>query len=585
MPEVSLITSWHAGQPGDSSALPGLQYALRAGVRLLDLYFLNPLELPWYLSCLSSLEGRWTQQEMRCPLKFAAGLQPEEIHILAEALTQELTGPHYTGRLIGPRPRFVALATYWPLIADNSEDKRALSVKAVQNSILLAEELGCEHVEVVGGAAFSGTDGRGADTVEKRVELAEELRIKRMARLALSLAEVFDGDLGKELLSRGGRCPKLCVEMEPGSAFLIRDIRTFHQLHKSLVKSIRPRVMLNVDLAHMFLADVEAHTNQQPQGQEQLDYLREHPEVKSLIGHFHCSDHARSHASDLCPGTYHFWQRDYKPWLELVLDRVERPGFSNAIAVEMEAVTDIHEVMRAVGRTRAWLKSLVGSDDHGHQAVTGVVMAVDIANSTKVLAREGLGVQKGASRLDLGVSAICRVIQKHRGSVYSFTGDGVVAVFDEKHFLNDEECARAAIAAGDALYETMRTALLAAGHFKRREAERLAVRVAMHWGEVRIPSHGPLKHQVLGANVIIACRMLALVDGVLTEPPEELAAMTHQVAISLGIKNRLPEKDSIGWEELSPEALDDSKRFRGLNWALIDDEVDKVYLKNGLTVR
>jgi hypothetical protein len=172
LPEVSLITSWHGGasppapppagaahrdSPPPADPPTGLTHALRNGHGLLDLYFLSHTDLNWYMQ-VADRKRKWKEKEKNCPLCFAASLERPEIERIANALLDVFIDA-YVGRLIGPRPRFAALATYWPLICDVDPELRSLSIKALQNTLVLARCLGCRHVEIVGGAAFSPEDG------------------------------------------------------------------------------------------------------------------------------------------------------------------------------------------------------------------------------------------------------------------------------------------------------------------------------------------------------------------------------------------------------------------------------------------
>lgn len=557
LPDVSLITSWHAGTPGSSNELTGMDHALEAGIRVLDLYFLNHDDLPWYLEQVADIPRAVPRddQERECPLRFAASLNPLEIEKLGEALLDRLI-EKYRGRLIGSRPRFAALATYWPQLAADDGEARRLSILAVRNSLILADKLGCQHVEIVGGYAYSGEDGGGHSGRSDREAIAKGLREARLKRLAESLEEVLTPPEGIHLPDN----LFLCVEAEPGSAYLIHDVESYHNLRERLGEPIKRRVLLNLDLAHMFLADASR------KGGETLDqfaYLQKH-NLFTTIGHFHMSDHARSHASDLCPGTYHFFDK-YEAWLRQAILLMSEPTFSRTLAVEMEACSDIHEVRRGIGRTQAWLRSLAPEADE-HDFAEGVLMAVDITKSTKVLAFEGNPdkLKQGAKRIDLAVSAICRRIQRHRGSVYSFTGDGVVALFDSRHFHSREECVSEATKAADSLRNAMKESIQKSDEWRRIEENNLWLRVSLFWGSAVIPEVGSLRCQILGCGVIIACRMLNACD-------KEKGG----IVAAENVREISSEKQR--WIEMDEAILEDPEKFGGLNWVSIRDLVGKLF--------
>lgn len=581
IPEVSLITSWHPGTPQEKNSPLGLRKALEAGLSVFDLYFLNHSDLEWYRRQTGRVEAAPDKDshENDCPLCFASELTPNEIKNIAQALLKELVSDDYAGRLIGPRPRFTALATYWPLINDDNDERRKQSVRAVQNSLLLARHLGCRHVEIVGGAAFSENDGGEAQTPSDRKAATEAARQHRHERLCESLQDIFSGELGQRLLSQeDGPC--LCLEIEPGSAFLINNVESFRLVNQALTDrpEVSRRVLLNVDLAHMFLADAGTAGSLDHAGAGQLKAIRD-GRLEGCIGHFHVSDHARTHASDLCPGSYHFFEPDYKPWLELAVELMGQPQFSNTVAVELEACTDIHEVLRAVGRTRSWLRATAAhfgdSDEPG--IVEGAILAVDVVSSTEVLAWGGLDLGKGARRINDAISEMCRVIQRRRGSVYSFTGDGVVAIFDQTHFLDARDCAANAQLAANWLFKAMKDALVRRDDWADEEQDQLALRTSLHWGQAVIPSAGPLRYQVLGADVIIGCRLMNATD--LVRKPSKPPYISHRMnqAASNAFYSKLGSPPLKAWKAISSQDLKD--KFKGVHWTAIRKRVEKVYLR------
>ncbi len=588
LPDISLITSWHGGVPKDgATAAPpaGLVGALQAGVGLIDLYFLNHLEIPWYRTQCRREPDRWPDHSDVCPLCFAAALEPSDIHRIGDALVN-LTVNHYAGRLIGPRPRFTALATFWPFVNSDSPEARSQSVRAIQNSLLLARYLGCRHVEIVGGSAFSDSDGTEAKSINDRDAASLKARERRHQQLCESLRNVYRDERGMALFGIGegpdqGSGPYLCLEIEPGQAFLINTVDSFLAVRETLsaYPNVQSRVLLNVDLAHMFLADAD-QPGLKHAGQRQLNAITE--PVKDWVGHFHASDHARTHASDLCPGSYHFLVPDYAPWLKLASDLVGRPRFSNTVAIEMEACAEIHEIMRSLDRTRNWAQSVVSDETCVTSAgAVGAILAVDIVNSTECLAVGGTDFTAGALRLDLAVSSISRAIQSLRGSVYSFTGDGVVAIFDQRHYQSVEECARKALTAADLLYATMKEALQKVGQWKAEEEKHLALRIALHWGEAAIPTTGPLAQQLLGADVIIGCRLMNASD-----PPRRRNGgnATHRVNQSVSepffVRAHL---DADVWSQLTDEELEG--RFKGIHFQTFRNRVDKVHVRKSLPFR
>lgn len=515
LPEVSLISSWHSPPPKLAQAKPDL-LALRLGLEQQiaqhDLYFLNHTDIPWYQKVLEKA-GRQDSpalgsKQLKSPLQFAAALRPEDVDALAAALILFLAN-HFKGRLVGPRPRFTALATYWPLISlpEGADRKklRELSVQALANSLLLASKLGCHHVEMVAGSAVP-------EDPETEVNPAQA-RQERTNALCLSLREAFDRVERAGAFTDEARRPSICLEIEPGEVYLMDKVERFAELRSELEKRKFPwmdRVLLNLDLAHMMLTQgAEGQSGSQVQ-----EAAARRPDIMPWIGHMHMSDHARTHAADLCPGTYHFYP-DYKPWLELALHlcRTENSRFSGVIAVELEACGDIFEVVRAVGKTRRWIAHTARSRSPEAPGSTprlleGALLVVDIGNSTACM------TDTSPVLIERCVTHICKAVHSQRGSVYSFTGDGVIALFDAAHFSSKTQAAKHALQAVESLSDRIAEFMVA--HAEKPTQPYL--RASLHWGaEVRVPTGGPLRYQAIGRDVVIACRLCARVDKELGE--------------------------------------------------------------------
>ena len=325
----------------------------------------------------------------------------------------------------------------------------------------------------------------------------------------------------------------------------------------------------------MFLADADRSKSRGvPDGTAQLNAI----EDMGKVGHFHISDHARTHASDLCPGSYHFFE-DYRPWLELAGRLMNNPEFSGVIAVEMEACGDLHEVTRAISRTRNWLRSSLRDADNPDETsrgriADGIVLAADIVNSTEVIALGGVDIEKGAQRINLAVSNLCETVQQQRGSVYSFTGDGVVAIFEFRDFADRKKCVEAALNSHASLFARMKRRMQDLGHWSATEEAELGLRASLHAGEVVIPNDGPLKHQVLGSNVIIACRLLADVDKISSR-------VVSEAVCSGAFHELLGKTQKESWIKVPDEDLRDSgeagSNRKGLHWSAEAFDVNGVY--------
>ncbi|WP_395753774.1 TIM barrel protein [Prosthecobacter sp.] len=551
LPQVSLISSWFVPpwkQWPEDNDLPALKHALEQQILLHDLYFLHPADIAWYARVAGM--PRLLRES---PLEFAAELTRGQLDKIADALTQYLADG-YKGRLIGPRPRFTALATYWPSIttpdaAPNGRDRRTRSIKAVRNSLYLAMKLGCHSVEIVGGTALPEP--------EESPQSPEAAIQSRRTTLVQSLVEVFAGNDATDLLGpldQAQNRPKICMEIEPGLCFLLKDVKAFTELHAEITqqnKQVADQVFLNIDVAHMMLTEGDSRSS----GADVQLALVQTQAVKDRIGHMHISDHTRSHASDLTPGTYHFYT-DFAPWLKLAIELTQlrtehRPQFSNVIAVEMEACADIHEAARAIGRLRRWIQhasmpdSASGaapsppseptpgptqpSQQHEAQLSKGAIIVFDIANSTECLTSSHKELQKGAKRLERLVSKMCHVIHAGKGSAWSFTGDGLIAHFDIEHFLHD------ASATADSAFSTCQALTQAAKQFIQEENQgdlnlnALSMRVGMHWGEIFVPTGGPLRFEAFGRDVVVGCRTCDFVKNL-----EKAVPHAKRTGLSLG---------------------------------------------------
>jgi class 3 adenylate cyclase len=505
-PEVSLITSWYDPLVSTGN-LEALDLALEECMPLFDLYFLGGSDIRWYQKAAGRPESGGTD-----PLSFAASLGPEELGAIATALKGRLT-QKYQGNLIGLRPRFAALATHWPQISLPSEEdpengsefegRRIKSIKAVRNSLYLAALLGCRHVEIVCGSCIPEHFGP-----HKR-ESADVYRQVRMKALSGGLTQVFLTEGDNLLFSNAPglgipaeRIPYLCIEIEPGASFLMNGISAFDELIQLLKGTgifASEKTLLNVDIAHMMLLG-------EPEGRP-LKQIRD-LHLESRIGHMHISDHSKTHACDLPPGTFHFFDA-YEPWLKLALELAQnQKTFSRVIAVEMEACNSIAEALDAVATVRRWLRPIATQQEtQGHPRVTstnptGSLIVVDIGNSTQELLSGQSSLEAGYLALEDAVKEICLSVQNHGGAVMSFTGDGIIGLFEDSQFTDP---ARAASAALDAVHEIE---MLSVGS----QSAGISFRASLHHGSVYIPATGRLRSQIIGPDVVCAarlCQMLA----------------------------------------------------------------------------
>lgn len=220
LPEVSLITSWYhpVRPPASGNELPAMRLALREGVALLDLYFLDHSDIDWYArtACLASPPEE--------PHEFCARLDGPQLERIARALNDNLTA-WYHGRLVGPRPRFTAVATFFPYVSTPEPETRTMAVRALRNTLYLAGRLGCRYVEVVGGSGIPDLTYEGPLGPDRYRDARREALAKTLCEACNPGAEEFAGDPLSGLSLN--HVPYVCVELEPGQAFLMNDITEF----------------------------------------------------------------------------------------------------------------------------------------------------------------------------------------------------------------------------------------------------------------------------------------------------------------------------------------------------------------------
>lgn len=603
LPHVSVLTSYFfSGCPERAArycfeqkrpVVPtSITAALGDGLPLLDLYFLEHRDMPFYRGISGLSIPSW---ERLTPVAFAARISDGDIALIVQHLIKALTNS-YDGQLVGLRPRFTGMATYFPQITSRDQNDREQACKALSNSMRVGDLIGCRHVEFVAGSC--------TPVVDANRSLAEA-RKERQEFLAQSISRVQN----TYLKFGDSTPPHLCLELEPGPAAVMSSVDDFICLQDRLreLSPDAPQILLNVDIAHMMLQGIT------------VDDLKK---VEGRIGHMHISDHACHsetggvHGSDLPPGTFHRYE-EYEPWLKLAVKLTARSRvFSGVLALELEACGELDVIHSSCRLVRRWLRRAQYSEQtskppdlvlrlgsgpmtvEDRPATTvamgdfreGAVLVVDLGNSTTGFFGPGQattetdqgqtgrprddfsmprdsatigsrGPEMAARALEQTIEELCRRVHEGRGSVLSFTGDGVVAFFDATHFGCASSCA--AEAAGAAFQ-----AACVLDH-SMHDRLGLTLRCALHWGKVLVPSGGRLREQAIGADVVVASRLCARLGSV-KEPaivPSERGAL---FAVSDGfwklLRNGFPEPAIEGlpqyrlrgwklWPEISLKGL------------------------------
>src|SRR6266446_5662912 len=87
----------------------------------------------------------------------------------------------------------------------------------------------------------------------------------------------------------------------------------------------------------------------------------------------------------------------------------------------------------------------------------------------------------------------------------SFTGEGVIALFDHTHYFTESKAAAEALHAAekirDRIFELVKTAPASA------DIRGITLRAGLHFGKVFVPSSGHLRQQAIGRDVVITTRL------------------------------------------------------------------------------
>ena len=268
------------------------------------------------------------------------------------------------------RARVAALATYFPEVsarshldhleggADRSDVPFRVAERAIANTARLALRLKkaglMEHavVEVVCGSILDRCRCRSCE--EKRQEAGEDrrqdivIRSERNTKIELLCDRLLDV-VGQVRGSAEGSDPDwaLALELEPGPNYVLNSKTAIDGLIALLrddakYEPLRRHVGLNVDIAHMNIAGVEA---------------RDLVEYRDWILHAHLCNHPGMHTRDQVVGVWIPVERycgENYPYLRLLAeidesspDRQGRP-FTRTVALELEGCSRINWVHRSL---------------------------------------------------------------------------------------------------------------------------------------------------------------------------------------------------------------------------------------------
>jgi class 3 adenylate cyclase len=436
---------------------PGIESLAQRGICCFEYYFLSPAELPM----LASILGRaFDTCSSVVDLALALCPNPEQVDLeqVDRSRLRRLVDILHANPEIGPfgAVHFRSVATNIPGLASADETVRDKAARGLMVALHVAEMLDAGSVELVCGAPTRRT-GTIPSVALLRPDPVDEdsdgVRQHATTQVVRSLLEV--GEVAQRLDK------VLALEIEPGLCFVNNSVSRCMRIIDEVVErkpQLSPHLGVNCDVGHMLLlgeqpgwvGDEVRHLAQQLHEWPHLDADARRFAERTVA--FHLSDHASSHHSDLPPGSYH-GQQEFRPWVEFYRglcnskrreDLGERalrvhPGFQGVASLEMEACEDPERVAGAYSTFRDWLFPY---PSEGY--ITGCVMIVDIVGSTRALFRDASKEDKAVLALQLVISSMIEGIEKHGGQVMQFTGDGIVAAFeDARHNRYPSERARA----------------------------------------------------------------------------------------------------------------------------------------------
>lgn len=132
----------------------------------------------------------------------------------------------------------------------------------------------------------------------------------------------------------------------------------------------------------------------------------------------------------------------------------------------------------------------------------GVLLAVDLSNSTKGILGVGNDPQQAANQLRDLQDRIYVFMRKNGGTIISFTGDGFIGMIEEHYF--QEKTAEHAWKITQGLADELHQALEL---IRGDRMPNISMRCALHWGEVFVSNAGTLHEQAIGRDAVCATRL------------------------------------------------------------------------------
>lgn len=293
-----------------------------------------------------------------------AGWNEEDISRVAEEVRSAFPGGASTQG--GSRLEPIGIATYLPQIASAFQERRAVTISALKNVLLLAADLGVRVVEIVCGRVAEhccrSANGQLCDAV--LYQHRHQGSPNKFTHLLDGLAQLTEF-VRDRVKSRPGMYPlAVALEVEPGPLYIVNDLSRAKQILDQTaddsyviphMQGAYHMVGVNLDLGHMLICH---------RGKQRV--LKDLGVPGSRIYNFHISDNAELHFADLVPGTIHSIDpeapRSFADWLKCFLCACKRPSnnvFRRNISIELEACPSRQWAHQAIRNTKFMLNKLI----------------------------------------------------------------------------------------------------------------------------------------------------------------------------------------------------------------------------------
>lgn len=300
------------------------------------------------------------------PLARDAARNFSSAHLLATPGNRAALAGWLSEQLADTEVRLAAFATYFPQIANLTDERpenpqlrhrtlREIAVEALANVVCLGLELreaserrwmDAVIVELVCGTILDRAgEGRSAKRVVRRT-FAD-----KFAGLLESLTEVVSRV--EALRGRQHERWALGLELEPGDTYVLQNQQGLVELFGLLegdvrFAALRPHLGLNVDVAHMRMANVHPSV------------LRDGEGLGRRVVHSHLADHPGMHTRDQAIGDWMPVDRYDAKEYEFLLDIAESFGrrgptelpYSGCVALELEGCNRIAWIHRSLTAMR-----------------------------------------------------------------------------------------------------------------------------------------------------------------------------------------------------------------------------------------